>query len=52
MTAEQCPLARREPAPEIWTGRQVEFLLTAGKINPRIRRDYEQTSAPDAHTGL
>jgi hypothetical protein len=28
------------------------FCLTAGKIGPRIRRDNEQTSAPDAHTGL
>ena len=28
------------------------FCLTAGKISPRIRRDHEQTSAPDAHTGL
>ncbi len=28
------------------------FCLTAGKIGPRIRRDNEQTIAPDAHTGL
>jgi transposase-like protein len=30
----------------------VSFCLTAGKIGPRIRRNHEQTSAPDAHTGL
>jgi len=28
------------------------FCLTAGKIGPRIRRDNEQTIAPDARTGL
>ena len=28
------------------------FCLTAGKIDPRIRRDHEQTSSPDAHAGL
>src|SRR5271166_5268621 len=28
------------------------FCLTAGKIDPRIRRDNEQTSPPDAHTGI
>lgn len=33
-------------------GDKWSFCLTAGKINPRIRRDHEQTSAPDAHTGL
>src|SRR5882672_5428293 len=28
------------------------FCLTAGTISPRIRRDYEQTTAPEPHTGL
>lgn len=27
------------------------FCLTAVKIDPRIRRDNEQTSAPEPHTG-
>src|SRR5437868_12601131 len=28
------------------------FCLTAGKIDPRIRRDDEQTSTPEPHTGF
>ena len=28
------------------------FCLTAGKIGPRIRRDDEQTSTPEPHTGF
>jgi hypothetical protein len=28
------------------------FCLTAGKIGPRIRRDDDQTSPPESHTGL
>jgi transposase len=28
------------------------FCLTAGKIGPRIRRDDDQTSPPEPHTGL
>ena len=28
------------------------FCLTAGKIAPQIRRDDEQTTAPEPHTGL
>jgi hypothetical protein len=33
-------------------GDKWSFCLTAGKIGPRIRSDDEQTSTPDAHTGL
>ena len=33
-------------------GDKWSFCLTAVKINPRIRRDDEQTSTPDAHTGI
>ena len=33
-------------------GDKWSFCLTAGKIDPRIRRDDEQTSTPDAHTGI
>jgi hypothetical protein len=33
-------------------GAKWSFCLTAGKIGRRIRRNHEQTSAPDAHTGL
>ena len=28
------------------------FCLTAGTMCPRIRRDHEQTTAPEPHTGL
>jgi len=28
------------------------FCLTAGTMGPRIRRDHEQTTAPEPHTGL
>jgi len=28
------------------------FCLTAGKIAPRIRRDNEQTTTPEPHTGF
>ena len=28
------------------------FCLTAGMMSPRIRRDHEQTSTPEPHTGL
>jgi hypothetical protein len=32
-------------------GDKRSFCLTAGKIDPRIRRDNEQTSPPEPHTG-
>ena len=28
------------------------FCLTAGTIGPRIRREHEETTAPEPHTGL
>src|SRR6266513_5223129 len=33
-------------------GDKWSFCLTAGKIGPRIRREDEQTSTPEPHTGL
>src|SRR6266513_5604240 len=33
-------------------GDKWSFCLTAGKIGPRIRRDDEQTSTPEPHTGF
>src|SRR5438445_3944394 len=33
-------------------GDKWSFCLTAGKIGPRIRRDDEQTTTPEPHTGL
>jgi hypothetical protein len=33
-------------------GDKWSFCLTAGKIDPRIRRDNEQTGTPEPHTGF
>ena len=45
--------SRRESWPQ--ESEQIDkqsFCLTAGKIAPRIRRDDEQTTTPEPHTGF
>ena len=44
--------ATREPVRKSAQGDKWNFCLTAGKIGPRIRRDDEQTTAPEPHTGI
>ena len=49
--------AHAAPANQSWSqeseqGDKWSFCLTAGKIGPRIRRDNEQTSTPEPHTGF